>query len=96
MEDNLKPVEPSEDPDKKEDAIVSMDVELMEEALKRLKPRDEEIVRTWLDYYTGENKNMPSAVLDGLCNRYHTTRANIRKIKERSIDFIRKYVESNR
>ena len=97
MEDNVKPVDPSEDPSKDDEGtLFSKDVELMEEALKQLKTRDEEIVRTWLDYYTGDKKNMPSAVLDGLCSRYNTTRANIRKIKERSIDFLRKYVESRR
>lgn len=96
MGDDTVITEPSENPFDDEEKTIPKDVALMEEALNSLPPRENEIIRAHLDYETGENKYMPGAVLDYLCNKFNTSRANIRKIKQRSLDFLKKYVESRR
>ena len=79
-----------------EEKSVSKDVELMTDALAALPEREKEITLTYMEYDTGENKYLPRDVIKTLCAKFKTTAPYLRKIKERSLAFLKNYVESHR
>ena len=79
-----------------EDKSVPKDVELMTDALEALSEREKEVTLTYMEYDTGENKYLPRDVINTLCAKFNTTAPYLRKIKQRSLDFLRNYVESHR
>ena len=92
--DDIVGIEVCDDDD--EDKSVSKDVELMTDALEALPEREKEITLTYMEYDTGENKYLPRDVIKTLCAKFKTTAPYLRKIKERSLGFLKKYVESHR
>ena len=72
------------------------DVELMTEGLNALPEREKEIILTYLEYDTGDGKYLPRDINKELCEKFHTTAPNLRKIKQRSLQFLKNYVESHR
>lgn len=82
--------------DDDEDKSVPKDVELMTDALEALPEREKEITLTYMEYDTGENKYLPRDVIRTLCAKFKTTAPYLRKIKERSLVFLKNYVESHR
>lgn len=66
-----------------EELYESVNVQIMNNALNSLPERDREILRAIYMHYE-KGKNTPSDVLDELCERYKTTKDNIRQIKSRS------------
>lgn len=79
-----------------EDKSVPKDVELMTDALEALSEREKEVTLTYMEYDTGENKYLPRDVINTLCAKFNTTAPYLRKIKQRSLEFLRNYVESHR
>lgn len=79
-----------------EEKSVSKDFELMTDALEALSEREKEITLTYMEYDTGENKYLPRDVIKTLCAKFKTTAPYLRKIKQRSLDFLKNYVESHR
>ena len=72
------------------------DVELMTEGLNALPERERDILLTYMEYDTGDGKYLPRDIIKTLCEKFHTTAPNLRKIKERSLQFLKNYVESHR
>ena len=69
-----------------EPAMVNADgsgnVEKIKDYISKLSERDKDIILTFYDYYI-PGKYTPSDVLDGLVEKWETTRENIRKIMEK-------------
>lgn len=61
----------------------SLNSKNMQAALNTLSERDREILWT-LYLYQEDGKNTPSSVLDTICQKFNTTKDNIRQIKKRS------------
>jgi RNA polymerase sigma factor (sigma-70 family) len=61
----------------------SLNSKNMQDALNTLSERDREILWT-LYLYQEDGKNTPSSVLDTICQKFITTKDNIRQIKKRS------------
>ena len=78
-----KEYEPNDNP-------ISIERETLEKALKSLKERDREILLIHF-LYEEKGKNMPSNVLDDLCVKYNTTKENIRQIKKRTLDKVKRH-----
>jgi RNA polymerase sigma factor (sigma-70 family) len=66
--------------------------EMLEKAMSILSERERHILLACYDYYE-EGKNTPSEVLDMLCEYWGTTRENVRQIKKRSLDKVKKQLE---
>lgn len=61
----------------------SLNSKNIQDALNTLSERDREILWT-LYLYQEDGKNTPSPVLDTICQKFNTTKDNIRQIKKRS------------
>lgn len=72
------------------------DVELMSDGLSALPVREKEIMLTYMEYDTGNGQYLPRNIIKTLCDKFKTTSPNLRKIKERSLKFLKQYVESHR
>jgi RNA polymerase sigma factor (sigma-70 family) len=66
----------------------------LEEALKILSDRDQEILLTYMMYEDG-NKHLPDKVLQYLINKYATTPENLRQVKGRSLKRIKNHILNN-
>lgn len=64
---------------------------LLDSALNSLKEQHRHILLTYYAYEE-EGKNMPSNVLDELCAMHDTTKENLRQIKKRSLEKIKKHI----
>jgi len=73
--------------------FISENRTLLNKALDVLKERDKHILLTCYDYYI-EGKNTPSEVLHYLCEYWGTTPDNVRQIKKRSLDKVKKQLLS--
>ncbi|HPF52302.1 MAG TPA: sigma-70 family RNA polymerase sigma factor [Draconibacterium sp.] len=71
---------------------VSENRKALEQAMSLLTERERHILTACYDYYD-EGKNTPSLVLDSLCEYWGTTRDNVRQIKKRSLDKVKKSLE---
>lgn len=78
---------------------LSYNEQIVGEALKLLKDRDQHVFMTyWLYYEMGEGsqaKNLPTEVLEELAAKYDTTPENIRQIISRSKKKVFEYLETN-
>jgi len=72
-----------EDTEIEENIIISVNQKTMIDALNTLNERDREILLTLYLYYE-EGKKTPTPVLNMICERFGTTKDNIRQIKRRS------------
>ena len=72
------------------------DIVLMSEGLAALPAREKEIMLTYMEYDTGTGQYLPRNIIKALCDKFKTTSPNLRKIKERSLKFLKNYVESHR
>ena len=72
------------------------DIELMSDGLNALPEREKEIMLTYMEYDTGNGQYLPRNIIKTLCDKFKTTSPNLRKIKERSLKFLKQYVESRR
>ena len=72
------------------------EVELMSDGLNALPEREKEIMLTYMEYDAGNGQYLPRNIIKTLCDKFKTTSPNLRKIKERSRKFLKKYVESHR
>ena len=66
----------------------------IDRALKSLKPREREILLTYMMYKDG-NKHLPDDVINSLCEKYQTTPANLRKIKQRALADVERHIRIN-
>lgn len=77
---------------------LSYNEQIVGEALKLLKDRDQHVFMTyWLYYEMGEGsqaKNLPSEVIEELAAKYETTPENIRQIISRSKKKVFEYLET--
>ncbi|MEZ0542699.1 RNA polymerase sigma factor [Fibrella arboris] len=73
--------------------------EILSEALAQLSDREQHILLTYWEYHElgqgNQSKNMPINVLEGLCQRYDTSKANIRQIIHRSYEKVEQYIKSH-
>ena len=67
----------------------------LEEALKTLSDRDQDILRTYMMYEDGK-KHLPDGVFQHLLNKYNTTPENLRQVKGRSLKKIKDLVLNNK
>ena len=78
---------------------LSYNEQIVGEALKLLKDRDQHVFMTyWLYYEMGggsQAKNLPTEVLEELAAKYETTPENIRQIISRSKKKVFEYLETN-
>ena len=72
------------------------DIVLMSEGLAALPAREKEIMLTYMEYDIGTGQYLPRNIIKALCDKFKTTSPNLRKIKERSLKFLKNYVESHR
>lgn len=91
-----KGVNPNEE---KQNPQPSYNEDMVAEALKLLKDRDQHVFMTyWLYYEPGksdQSKNLPRNVLDELATKYETTSENIRQIISRGKKKVFEYLEAN-
>ncbi len=76
------------------DEIETPEKKLLNTALDSLTEKERDILMTYMLYQDG-NKHLPDEVLEELRKRYQTTSANIRMIKMRTLDKIKKIIEAN-
>jgi RNA polymerase sigma factor (sigma-70 family) len=73
--------------------------EILSKALSTLSEREQHILLTYWQFHEpgqGEqSKNMPSVVLESLCDRYETSKANIRQIVHRSYGKVVQFIKTN-
>lgn len=73
--------------------------EILSEALAQLPDREQHILLTYWEYHElgqgNQSKNMPIDVLEGLCRRYDTSKANVRQIVHRSYEKVEQYIRSH-
>lgn len=69
---------------------------LVEEAMSKLSPRDEDVLLTYLQYAPDKNDHLSKEQLEILKNKHKTTSANLRMIKKRAVDSIKIYIEQHR
>lgn len=74
----------------------SLEHKLVEEAISKLSPRDQDVLLTYLQYAPDKNDHLSKEQLEILKNKYKTTSANLRKIKKRAVDSIKIYIEQHR
>jgi len=67
--------------------------ESVTQVLESLKPRERDIVMTYLTHVHRKNAHLPDEVMEELCSKYGTTSFNVRKIKQRAFDKVRKLNE---
>ena len=67
----------------------------VEEALKTLSDRDQDILRTYMMYEDGK-KHLPDGVFQHLLKKYNTTPENLRQVKGRSLKKIKDLVLNNK
>ena len=72
-----------------EEEVLTGNRKMLEKAMSILSERERHILLTCYDYYE-EGKNTPTEVLDMLCEHWGTTRENVRQIKKRSLDKVKK------
>lgn len=77
-------------------STVSYNEDVVKKAFAQLKPREQDILRTyWLFYEKGtgtQAKNMPPGILEELAKRYETTSLNIRQIISRSNKTVKEFL----
>lgn len=78
---------------------LSYNEQIVGEALKLLKDRDQHVFMTyWLYYESGERaqaKNLPPEILEELASKYETTPENLRQIISRSKKKVFEYLKTN-
>ena len=75
---------------------MSVESECLQKALATLTEREREIILISAQYSVdGKQLRLPQDVLDGLCKRLKTTKENIRTIRKRAYNKIKKYVETH-
>lgn len=66
----------------------------LNDALQTLSEKERDILLTYMMYHEG-NKHLPDEVTKFLCDRYETTSANLRKIKQRALDKVKNHIIQN-
>lgn len=66
----------------------------LDEALQTLSEKERDILLTYMMYKDG-NKHLPDEVTKFLCDRYATTSLNLRKIKQRTLEKVKKHILQN-
>ncbi len=75
---------------------ISPEGQCLQEALASLTEREREIILITAQHSVdGKQLRLPQDVLDGLCKRLETTKENIRTIRKRAYNKIKKYVETH-
>ena len=75
---------------------ISPESQCLQEALESLTEREREIILISAQYSVdGKQLRLPQYVLDGLCKHLKTTKENIRTIRKRAYNKIKKYVETH-
>ena len=75
---------------------ISPERQCLHEALAALTEREREVILISAQYSVdGKQLRLPQDVLDGLCKRLETTKENIRTIRKRAYNKIKKYVETH-
>ena len=73
--------------------------QILQEALAQLSERDQHVFLTYWQFYepgqASQARNLPYDVLDELCQRYQTSKANIRQIIHRSFEKVTTYINMN-
>ena len=77
------------------DEIVSYDILLVEKALQTLNERDRNILTTYL-MFEDSNKKLPHSEIQRLAEMWNVLPDNLRQIKKRSIEKIKKYILTNK
>lgn len=76
-----------------EEEFICNNRKLLDKALEGLNDEERYVLMSCYDVYE-EGRYTPSDVLDILCEKLSTTRANIRQIKKRSLDKVKNYLNS--
>jgi len=71
----------------------TFEASIIKKAINTLTEREQEILLTYHQYSDG-NKHLPDPVLERLKEKYQTTSANLRKIKQRATEKIMAYIEN--
>ncbi len=82
-----------ENPDEEIEAQKSEDFILAEKALNSLSERDRHILVTYL-MFEEDNKKLPSSEIKRLAEMWNVLPDNLRQIKKRSLEKVRKYIET--
>ena len=76
---------------------ISPESQCLEEALANLTEREREVILISVCYFVdGKQLRLPQDILDGLCKRLETTKENIRMIRKRALEKIKKYAAMHR
>ena len=67
------------------------------EALDTLSEKERDVLIVWAEYYRFGNKyqRLPDDISSSLAGRWNTTPENVRQIRKRAIDKIKKHVETS-
>lgn len=73
--------------------------EVLSKALSSLSERDQHILLTYWEFHEpgqgDQSKNLPQPVLESLCERYDTSKANVRQIVHRSYNKVVEFIKAN-
>lgn len=75
---------------------VNINETLLEDALHQLSDKEYDILLTYIEYDTDQNKHVPSHIIEALLTKYQTTSVNLRKIKSRALQKVKEYIDRNR
>lgn len=79
-----------------ESGPLTFEEKLIKEALAELTDKDRDILLTYLDNDIGDGKHLSTSIIKELTTKYGVTSAALRKIKKRSIDKVKSYIEKHR
>ena len=97
LEDEDLAIEPHEfELDGCDEESVSLNMQLVEDAMAQLSEKESDILRTYIEYDTGKKRHVPDRVLTELASRYHTTKVNLRQIKKRALKKVLDYINSRK
>jgi len=94
--DNLPPekLPEMEAPDEpEEERLPSIEEITLKKSLTMLTDKERDILLTYMQYESNDDKQLPRNILGQLKTKYNTTSANIRQIKSRSLKKVKEFIE---
>ena len=78
------------------DESISINENLLEEALHQLSEKEYDVLLTYIEYDTDQKKHVPDQIIEALKTKYQTTSVNLRKIKSRALQKVKDYIDKRR
>ena len=89
--EKLPEMEAPDEPE--EERLPSIEEITLRKSLTMLTDKERDILLTYMQYESNDNKQLPRNILEQLKTKYNTTSANIRQIKFRSLKKVKDFIE---